>query len=386
MVDTSGAPVVRLSSCRYPARAWSGEQLVADSHAAVRVEQSGQPAQLWFPLEDTRRDLLRDDVRVGEGPLAKMVVFDPVVFRVELVDGPGPGDPDTTLKRFPTWGDASDLVDVLDVRPLGDGRFESVARASLARAVVEGSQMLGQSIVAAGRHVPGRRAVAAHMAFLRAADAARPLLLQLTELSNGRTFSALRVDVTQDGRLCAAGSLLLDSVAPDLIRHEVPAPDVPGPYQTDPYDMGVTGRDVRMVDNAYTDDPAAPVGPPVIDTWVRFRDLPDDPYLHAGLMVQFTGHVSIAAALRAHEGISQREAHRSISTAINAITVSLHSDVRADRWMLYHHHSTFAGDGMTHSACRVHSGDGRLLASFTVEAMVRAMGLDADQHDPSRAL
>ena len=82
--------------------------------------------------------------------------------------------------------------------------------------------------------------------------------------------------------------------------------------------MGVTGRDIRVVDGTYTNDPEAPVGPPVLDAWVRFRDLPADPPLHAGLLAQFTGHMSIAAALRPHGGVGQDQAHRSLSMAINA--------------------------------------------------------------------
>ena len=39
--------------------------------------------------------------------------------------------------------------------------------------------------------------------------------------------------------------------------------------------------------------------------------------------------------------------------------------------MLYRHQSTFAGDGMTHSECRVYRDDGALLASFAVDGMVR---------------
>ena len=143
------------------------------------------------------------------------------------------------------------------------------------------------------------------------------------------------------------------------------------PYDSPTLDMGVTGRDLRVVDGAYTSDPEAPVGPPELDAWIRFRDVPDDPALHAALLAQFTGHFSIAAALRPHAGIGQMEAHRSLSTAINAIAISFHGDVRADRWMLYHHLSTFAGDGMSHSECRVHDEKGGLVASFTVDAMIR---------------
>ena len=127
-----------------------------------------------------------------------------------------------------------------------------------------------------------------------------------------------------------------------------------------------------MVDDAYTGDPDAPVGPPVLDAWVRFREVPADPALHAGLLAQFTGHLSIAAALRPHVGVGEQQAHVTLSTGINAISISFHRDVRADRWMLYHHLSTAASDGMTHSECRVHDGDGELLASFSVDAMVRA--------------
>ena len=76
-----------------------------------------------------------------------------------------------------TWGDATHLIDMLDVRRNADGSFVSVTRdnaGSRHRGVVEGSQMLAQSIVAAGRKVPGRRVVSAAMVFMRAANTADP--------------------------------------------------------------------------------------------------------------------------------------------------------------------------------------------------------------------
>lgn len=89
------------------------------------------------------------------------------------------------------------------------------------------------------------------------------------------------------------------------------------------------------VDGADISDPDEPAGPPVLDAWVRFPDLSStDPYLHTGLLAQFTGRLSIAAALRPHQGIGQHEVHRTLSTAVNAISLSLHREIRADRWML----------------------------------------------------
>jgi acyl-CoA thioesterase len=124
----------------------------------------------------------------------------------------------------------------------------------------------------------------------------------------------------------------------------------------------------------------------VLDAWVRFREVPDDPALHAALLAQFTGHLSIAAALRPHAGIGERQAHDTLSTAINAINLAIHRDIRADQWMLYHHHSTYAGDGMTHAECRVHDEAGEQLASFTVDAMVRGFGERAAAGDHRTAL
>ena len=282
---------------------------------------------------------------------------------------------DVTVKRFPTWGDATHLVDMMDVRPTDDSNlsFVTVARSDERRPVVEGSQMLGQAIAAAGRYAEHRRVVSASMIFLRAADARRPLRVEMTELSSGRTFSGLAVQVLQGPRLCAAGTLLLDVPSPDVVRHAVDAPDVAGPYECDPYDMGVTGRDIRVVDAAYSNDPDAPEGPPTVDAWVRFRHLPHDQAIHAGLLAQFTGHMSIAAALRPHQGVGQDQAHRTLSMAINSISLSLHGPVKADDWLLYRHLSTFAGAGTTHAENRVYDRAGALIASFSVDAMVRPL-------------
>lgn len=374
-------PLEQSSPCPFEARAFLDDELVAVSSAAVRLDPQGAAPMLCFPARDVHRELrVSDDVPLRAAPKG-YVAFDQddARVRVVLVDA-GPSEParDHTLKRFPTWGDADDLIDMLDVRtetnPAGERTYVGVPRDNAAnrhRGVVEGSQMLAQSIVAAGRHAPGRRVVSASMVFMRAANTSEPLRLSLDELSGGRNFTALAPHVRQGDKLCASGIMLLDGMAPDVIRHAALAPETKGPYDSVPFDMSVTGRDVRFVDGAYTGDPNAPIGPPVMDAWVRFRKVPADPHLHAGLLAQFTGHVSIATAMRPHAGIGQSQAHRTLSTAINAIKISFHADVRADRWMLYRHHSTFAGDGMTHSECRVHDERGALLASFSVDAMVR---------------
>ena len=360
-----------LSPLGYRARALAGDQVLADSDAALRLDDPDRGPTLWFP----RADVASDPPGVVSPParfeaLTGFVGFDPEQVTIEVLDT-APGEAPVVL-RWPTWGDAADLVAVMDVMPADDGTWSSVARAMPDRPVVEGSQMLGQAIVAAMRLMPGRRVVSAHMAFVRPADAREPLRFRFDEVSAGRAFASFAARVEQQGRVCAAGTLLLGVPSDDVIVHAEPGPAVAGPYESEPYDMGVTGRDLRVVDAAYTADPDAPVGPPELDAWVRFRSVPDDPALHAGLLAQFTGHLSIGAALRPHAGLGEAQAHHTLSTAINAIALSLHADVRVDQWLRYHHRSTSAAGGMTHSECRVYDEAGALVASFTVDAMVRA--------------
>ena len=358
----------------YRSRALLDGTLIAESEDTIRVDVPDGAPELWFPRADVVNGALDGDDgrwRAGGGNLVDFVAFDPGQVQLEIVDGlAGDDERDVTRKRFPNWGDAADLIDLLDVRCDGDGSCQCAAKQDWMRPVVEGSQILGQAIVAASRRSPNRRVVSTSMIFPRAADARSSYTMQLDPVTDGRTFTALRAHATQGDRTCAFGTLLLDVTAPDVIRHHDPAPDVPGPYDSAPFDMGVTGRDLRVVGDAYTGDPEASVGPPELSAWVRFRQVPDGA-IHAGLLAQFTGHMPIAAALRPHAGIGQDQAHRTLSTAISAISLALHAEVRADRWVLYHHRSTFAGDGMTHAECRVYDEHGGLLASFAVEAMVR---------------
>ncbi len=280
----------------------------------------------------------------------------------------------------------ADLIEVLDVELDDDGSYIGLVRDDPYRPVVEGSQMLAQSIVAAGRRQPDRRPVSSNMLFARVANTSSPVAIVLDEVANGRTFSAYTTRAVQGGKVCAVGNVMTDVKAPDVMRHHAAMPDVPGPEDVPEVNFGLDGRDIRIIDNAWVLDSNAPVGPPVLDAWVRYTGLPDDPVLHAGVVAFITGNFSIGTAMRPHAGIGQDQAHRTLSTGVNAIYLSFHAEPRADEWLLYRHESTFAGDGMTHSECRVFTHEGALVASFSVESMVRGFADPSKASDPSRAM
>ena len=285
--------------------------------------------------------------------------------------------------RMPVWGDASDLARLIDVEPITPGSFSSppypdpplgtfldIAEDRRPRRVVEAGHLLGQAIVAASKTVPDQRVVTASMIFARAAMFDLPVDLEVDVLRNGRKFSTVETRTSQSGRLCGVGLILMDAGADDTIRGVVDMPDVAGPVECQPLDMGVTGREIRVVDGAYDSDPTR-VGPPEIFTWIRFRNGPDQPMLHTALLAQSTTHWTIAAAMRPHEGISEAMAHVTLSTGIMAVDIAFHDAVDVTEWLLYANPSIYAGRGQAQGQGRVFTTDGRLVASYSVHGMIR---------------
>jgi uncharacterized protein (DUF427 family)/acyl-CoA thioesterase len=393
-----------------------GDRVLAESDACLLVQESDHAAQLYFPEASVAWQHFRPTAHhtvcpfKGEadywtlaasdpplenvvwayrkpfeevGGLAGYVAFYCDRLDVELVEA-FPSDPGHEVAhRCPPWGDAADLLRLLDVTPTAEGRFASPPypdppvgtflpqlRSRQARLVIEGGQLLGEAIVAASKSLPDQRVTSASMIFSRAArfDAAHEIEAEI--LRRGRGFSSVETRTFQGGKLCSAGILLLDSGAPDTLRGALAPPDVPAPEACPQLDMGVTGRDLRSVDDAYRRQ--AEVGPAEILTWVRFRDAPAHGYLHAALLAQSTTHWTIAAAMRPHAGLSEAQAHVTLSTGILAATIAFHDEVDVSGWLLYANPAIYAGRGLAQGEGRVFARDGRLVASYSVQAMVRA--------------
>lgn len=400
---------IDLVPCGATARVWYGDLLLAESDACLRVEETDHVDRLYFPEDDVRWDLFAptDHHTIcpfkGEADYWTLTAADPpeenvvwayrqpfdevggiqghVAFyhervRVELEDRWSDDDVRaTTTNRFPPWGDAGDLLRLIDVQPNGPNRFVGPPYGDVSRNVVEGGQMLAQAIVAASKTIPEQRVTSAYMIFSKAASFDAPLDLNVEVLRPGRTFSTVEVRVDQHDQLRSAGLLLLDAGARNVIRGASEMPSVPGPYDAQPLDMRVRGRDLRIVDGAYSPDPDL-VGPPEIYAWVRFRDAPSEPYLHAALLAQSTTHWTIAAAMRPHPGFGEADAHVTLSTGIMSVAIAFHDDVDVTEWLLYANPALYAGRGQAQGEGRVFTEDGRLVATYSVQAMIRAFARD----------
>lgn len=261
---------------------------------------------------------------------------------------------------------------------------------------VYGGQVLAQALLAAGATVAeGRLPHSIHGYFLRAGDPAKPIMLAVERLRDGRSFSARRTHALQDGLpiLSMISSFQEDQ---DGMEHATPMPDVPPPQEvasvleqfgsentrvskylaTAAFDQRhvtgalITGDRRERVDNQYVwmrarariDDDALEPGAPEGSTTAAA-------VMHAALMAFACDQILLEPVLRRH-GLGWLTPGLKVASLDHAMW--WHRPARADEWLLYVQTSPSAQGARGLGLSAVYSQDGRLVASIAQEGMVRA--------------
>lgn len=268
-----------------------------------------------------------------------------------------------------------ELLDLFDAEPTGEDTFtvQTGPAGEDERQVVEGTQILAASIVAAAKRFPDKSIRSVYTVFARAVMvAAGPVELEIDVVSEGRSTATAVVTATQNGKRCITTTVLADVPTGDVIRHHLPKPEVAGPAEANLSPMPMAGRELRLVDVVDVNSPDE-VGPPELYAWLHYDLIPARDDLAKALVAYFTGHLGISTTMRAHEGIGTSQAHLTVSTAPMTVSVSFHEPVTWDGWLLYTHESTQVGSGMSYVRGAVHTEEGELLASFTQDALIRPL-------------
>ena len=267
------------------------------------------------------------------------------------------------------------LLDLFDAQPIGPDTYtvETGLAGADERQVVEGTQILAASIVAAAKRFPEKSIRSAYSVFARAVlVGAGPVELGIDVISEGRSTATAVVTATQNGKRVITTTILADVPTADVIRHQLPRPQVAQPAQAHESSMPMVGRQLRLVDVQDVNSPDE-VGPPELFAWLHYDPIPTRDDLAKALIAYFTGHLGISTTMRAHEGIGTSQAHLTVSTAPMTVSVSFHEPVRWDGWLLYGHESTQVGAGMSYVRGAVHTEAGDLIASFTQDALIRPL-------------
>ena len=253
------------------------------------------------------------------------------------------------------------------------------------RPVVFGGQLMGQMIVAAALADGAKKVKSLHLIFARPGTVDLPVDIKVRKVHSGRAFASTSAVALQGDRMLSEGLLLLDVGEEDVIRHQVPMPSVGKPEESPEVEHSEPGVELRIVDGVDLVTTAA-TGPPEVSAWARFSGVPHEEAVHQALLSWYTDGFLIGAAMRPHEGVGQEQAHRTLSTGVIAHTITFHEAARADEWMLITNRSLYAGLGRTYGEGHVFSEDGRLLASFVQESMIRRFRDDGASHPPSSAM
>jgi len=279
----------------------------------------------------------------------------------------------TTESKQTHWS-VTGLLDLFDVRAKAPDQFsgDTGIAGDDERQVVEGTQVLAQAIVAAAKRFADKSVRSVHAVFSRAVMVGQPVEFDIDVVHEGRSTATAVVGVQQNGRRCITVTAFADVPSADVIRHQLPRPDVVAPADANFSPMPMVGRELRLVDVVDINSPDE-VGPPELYAWLRYDPIPTRDDLAKALIAYFTGHLGISTTMRAHEGIGTSQSHLTVSTAPLTVTVSFHEPVSWAGWLLYTHESTQVGAGMSYVRGAVHTQEGELIASFAQEAMIRPL-------------
>ncbi len=250
-----------------------------------------------------------------------------------------------------------DLIDILELEQLEVNLFRGISPQE-DRQRVFGGQVAGQALVAAGRTVDSDRPVhSLHAYFLRPGDPLVPIVYEVDRIRDGRSFTTRRVVAIQHGKAIfnLSSSFHVEETGPE---HQYPMPEAPDPEslptireRLEPYSdrfppafLDWIRRD-RPIDTRSAQlprwlDPAPGVREPEQLVWIRADgSLPDDPLLHACVVVYASDFTLLDTAVMAHA--RSWDDDRFMMASLDH-AMWFHRPFRVDEWLLYHQKSPSA--------------------------------------------
>jgi len=252
---------------------------------------------------------------------------------------------------------------------------------------VFGGQVLGQALSAASRTVsPEFHAHSLHGYFMRAGDAAKPIVYTVDCIREGRSFDTRRVVAVQNGQaiFSMAASFHIKEQGYD---HQDTMPDIKGPEGIEPeVEMArrLSGRiqpeilekllckkpiEIRVVNPVNPFEPKAM--PPEKYVWFKaIEKIPNDEATHRYMLAYASDFHLVATALYPH-GKTFWSSDMQVASLDHSIW--FHREFRMDNWLLYVMKSPNACKGRGLNIGSIYTRDGILVASVAQEGLLRTL-------------
>ncbi|HEX6150399.1 acyl-CoA thioesterase II [Nocardioides sp.] len=276
---------------------------------------------------------------------------------------------------------AKSLVELLDLERIDTTLFRG-RQPDTDRQRVFGGQVAAQALVAATRTVDAEFGVhSLHSHFLLPGDTAVPIVYDVEQLRDGRSFATRRVVARQHGRPIYFQSASYQR-AEEGYEHQDRMPEVPAPEQgldmadllrssgnkeSDALAKEWASLEARYVGHSRYNLPDDGEHPARARMWIRVGDgLGDDPQIHLAAFTYASDIGLLGATLAAHDVTPDRVQMASLDH-----TLWFHRPFRADDWWLYDMQSPAAQGARGLAWARVFTPEGRLVASAAQEGLIR---------------
>ncbi|HVW81577.1 MAG TPA: acyl-CoA thioesterase domain-containing protein [Mycobacteriales bacterium] len=275
--------------------------------------------------------------------------------------------------------DLANLIARLELRETASGRYDG-DNLDLDYRRVFGGQILAQTIEALHRHSDGKSLKSLWQQFPREGDVALPMTYEVTVHQAGRTFATLGVQASQQGKVVSVAAASLH-VPEEGLSHPASPPSVPGPEAGKTTVIDMIPWEISVITDA--DLSSADVHPPHYQWWQRTPDVSslladsgsadDTDWLHQALLAHSTDLTVIGTALLPVEGLSQADTGTKFHSAVTSHTMWFHQPFRMDEWLLVDQVSPVLAGSRGFGRGDVWTQDGRLVASFAQESMIRPL-------------
>lgn len=257
------------------------------------------------------------------------------------------------------WSDLLGCLDLTGAPPALEGRNQRLTYHRLF-----GGQLLAQFVQAASLTCPGKAVKSLHALFPRAGQSSEPVRYEVERHHEGATFGTLTILARQTAGVIATASVSMHSAEDGLEQQSVSAV-APVLHEEHRVVLDLIPWETR----SSTDLNSAASGPAQLDLWMRTPQVSQQ--LAPALTSYATDLTIIGTALRAVDGLSQRDAGTAFTSAVTSHTLWFHRPFRTDDWLLLRQHSPVLAHGRCFGRGDVLTRGGSLVASYAQESLLR---------------
>jgi acyl-CoA thioesterase-2 len=276
------------------------------------------------------------------------------------------------------------LVELLTLEKLEEGLFRGQSWDLGFRALF-GGQVLGQALAAAQLTLPeGRITHSFHSYFLLPGDANKPVVFDVENVRDGRSFSTRRVKAIQNGRNIFYMTASFQTPEEGLEHQYADMPNVPGPEEiesdiklfantqnkSEPMcDSSGYHKPIDMRTFDFFEPGEAIKREPKRFIWMKAQEvLSGNINLNQVMLAYASDYHFLTTALHPHN-VSMKDANLRIATIDHSMW--FHHPFDFDDWLLYCTESPFSGGARGLVRGQFFNRDGKLVASTMQEGLMR---------------